>query len=121
MAQRTIKASCLCKGVIFSITGQDKGGVLCHCVNCKKFTGSAFAHNYRMLKAKVEYEKGQDLVRSWPDRETKSGKALERFFCSRCVSGNYSILVCFNWDYRVTLIWSIFIGLFTIQLTRVFA
>lgn len=86
MAQRALKASCLCKGVQFTLSGQDKGAVLCHCSNCKSFTGSAFAHNYRFMKAKVEYQKGEDLVKSYKDDNTKSGKVLERFFCGRCVS-----------------------------------
>lgn len=86
MAQRALKASCLCKGVQFTLSGQDKGAVLCHCSNCKSFTGSAFAHNYRFMKAKVEYQKGEDLVKLYKDDNTKSGKVLERFFCGRCVS-----------------------------------
>ncbi|KAL1588185.1 hypothetical protein WHR41_03013 [Cladosporium halotolerans] len=86
MAQRALKATCLCKGVQFTLSGQDKGAVLCHCSNCKSFTGSSFAHNYRFMKAKVEYQKGEDLVKSYKDDNTKSGKVLERFFCGRCGS-----------------------------------
>lgn len=85
MGETTINGSCLCKGIHFTVTGQDKGAVLCHCNNCKSFTGSAYAHNHRMMKTKIEYQKGQDLVRSYKDGATKSGKVLERFFCSRCV------------------------------------
>jgi hypothetical protein len=85
MSETTINGSCLCKGIHFTVTGQDKGAVLCHCANCKTFGGSSYAHNYRMMKTKIEYQKGQDLVRSYKDGATKSGKVLERFFCSRCV------------------------------------
>jgi len=85
MSETTINGSCLCKGIHFTVTGQDKGAVLCHCTNCKSFGGSAYAHNHRMMKTKIEYQKGQDLVRSYKDGATKSGKVLERFFCSRCV------------------------------------
>jgi hypothetical protein len=85
MPETTINASCLCKGIHFTVKGQDKGAVLCHCNNCKSFAGSAYAHNYRMMKTTIEYQKGQDLVRSYKDSATKSGKMLERFFCSRCV------------------------------------
>ena len=38
-----------------------------------------------MMKTTIEYQKGKDLVRSYRDDATKSGKVLERFFCSRCV------------------------------------
>jgi hypothetical protein len=85
MSETTINGSCLCKGIHFTVTGQDKGAVLCHCNNCKSFAGSAYAHNYRMMKTKIEYQRGQELVRSYKDGATKSGKVLERFFCSRCV------------------------------------
>lgn len=86
MSQTTISATCLCKGIHFTITGQSKGAVICHCSNCKSFAGSAFAHNYRMMKANIEYQKGQDLVKAYKDDATKSGKVLERSFCGRCVS-----------------------------------
>lgn len=85
MGSTTINASCLCKGIQFTVTGQSKGAVLCHCSNCKSFHGSAFAHNYRMMKTKVEYKQGKELLRSYKDDATKSGKVLERFFCSKCV------------------------------------
>ncbi|GAB7333923.1 hypothetical protein MBLNU13_g06036t1 [Cladosporium sp. NU13] len=86
MGETTINGSCLCKGVHFTVKGQDKGAVLCHCSNCKSFSGSTYAHNYRMMKTTIEYQKGKDLVRSYRDDATKSGKVLERFFCSRCGS-----------------------------------
>ena len=85
MGETTIHGSCLCKGVRFTVKGRDKGAVLCHCSNCKSFSGSTYAHNYRMMKTTVEYQKGKDLVRSYRDDATRSGKVLERFFCSRCV------------------------------------
>jgi hypothetical protein len=93
MSETTINGSCLCKGIHFTVTGQDKGAVLCHCANCKSFGGSAYAHNHRMMKTKIEYQKGQDLVRSYKDGATKSGKVLERFFCSRCVCWTISYLL----------------------------
>lgn len=92
MASTTINASCLCKSVHFTVTGQPKGAVLCHCSNCKSFHGSAFAHNYRMMKTQVDFQNGKDLLRSYKDDATKSGKVLERFFCSKCV--RYPYLVC---------------------------
>jgi hypothetical protein len=85
MGETTINGSCLCKGIHFTVKGHDKGAVLCHCSNCKSFGGSTYAHNYRMMKTTIEYQKGRDLVRSYRDDATKSGKVLERFFCSRCV------------------------------------
>jgi hypothetical protein len=104
MPETTLSASCLCKGIHFTVKGQDKGAVLCHCNNCKSFAGSAYAHNYRMMKTTIEYQKGKDLVRSYKDSATKSGKTLERFFCSRCVRlksspAPFSLVVATSYDY----------------------
>jgi len=95
MGETTINGSCLCKGIHFTVKGQDKGAVLCHCSNCKSFSGSTYGHNYRMMKTTIDYQKGKDLVRSYRDDATKSGKVLERFFCSRCVRlmGSFHFLV----------------------------
>jgi hypothetical protein len=104
MVETTLSASCLCKGIHFTVKGQDKGAVLCHCNNCKSFAGSAYAHNYRMMKTTIEYQKGEDLVRSYKDSATKSGKMLERFFCSRCVClktgpALFLLVVATSYDY----------------------
>jgi len=99
MGETTINGSCLCKGIHFTVKGQDKGAVLCHCDNCKSFSGSAYAHNHRMMKTTIEYQKGKDLVRSYRDDATKSGKVLERFFCSKCVCfmSSFDLLVI-TWE-----------------------
>lgn len=109
MAQKSLQLSCLCRGVQLTLSGQDKGAVICHCTNCKQFSGSAFAHNYRIMQAKVDYHNGQDLVRSYKDTATKSGNALNRFFCSRCVS------FCLTKSRRVALTAGLY-GYFEIQL-----
>lgn len=68
-----------------SVTGQDKGAVLCHCPNCQKANGSAFAHNYRFSNADLNFVKGEDMVREYKDSDTKSGNTVDRHFCSKCV------------------------------------
>lgn len=44
--------SCLCGNVKYAITGQPFSSAVCHCYNCQKITGSAFATN-AMFNAKV--------------------------------------------------------------------
>jgi len=60
----TKSASCLCGKANFSVTGVLKEALLCHCINCQKGSGSAFAYNQRFLDAKVQYQinnvSGQD-------------------------------------------------------------
>ena len=79
---------CNCKRIELSVTGVDKGAVLCHCDNCQRASGSAFAHNHRLLSAKMTVKRGQDLIKYYADSNTKSGKTLNRHFCSNCVSYN---------------------------------
>lgn len=82
----TKSSTCLCKSIHLTISGVDKGTVLCHCSNCQTFTGSAFAHNYRILNADIKVEKGAEVLKAYRDENTKSGGVLVRYFCSNCVS-----------------------------------
>ena len=38
-----MKASCLCGGVTYEITGPIHKGGYCHCARCRKFSGTACA------------------------------------------------------------------------------
>lgn len=85
MSTVTINASCLCGTVKFTATGQDKNTVLCHCSNCKKASGSAFAHNHRLIKTDLQITQGKDSIKEYGDNATKSGNTILRSFCSNCV------------------------------------
>lgn len=37
--------SCLCKGITYEIIGEPVTSVVCHCIDCKKASGSAFMAN----------------------------------------------------------------------------
>ncbi|KAK3064833.1 hypothetical protein LTS18_003502 [Coniosporium uncinatum] len=89
MSSATATGSCLCNSVAYSITGVDKGPVLCHCSNCQKTTGSAFANNHRFMKAKLDITKGEDKVNTYSDSNSISGNTLLRHFCSQCGSPIY--------------------------------
>lgn len=86
MSTSSATIACLCKGVRATVTGTDKGPVVCHCRNCREITGSAFAHNHRYMNASMSFEKGEELVKEYRDGVTKSGNVLGRNFCSNCVS-----------------------------------
>ena len=38
-----MKASCLCGGITYEITGPLQRARYCHCTNCRKFSGTAYA------------------------------------------------------------------------------
>jgi hypothetical protein len=90
-SQDSIKGSCLCQSVQYSITGNDKGAVLCHCNNCQKTTGSAFANNYRYTRAQITITSGKDTIKAYEDSNTLSGNVLTRWFCSNCGSPIYLV------------------------------
>ncbi|GAA6142634.1 GFA family protein [Hydrogenophaga sp. 5NK40-0174] len=54
---------------------------VCHCAQCRRAQGSAFATNIPVAKRDLEFLCGEDLLRSF---ESSPGK--ERVFCSRCGS-----------------------------------
>ncbi|KAK4499786.1 hypothetical protein PRZ48_007972 [Zasmidium cellare] len=84
MTTRT--STCPCKSVEIEVTGTDKGAVLCHCSNCQAQSGSAFMHNHRLTKSDMKFTRGQDFVKTYVDKNTKSGNELTRGFCSNCGS-----------------------------------
>lgn len=81
----TLTATCNCAAIQLSVTGIDKGSVLCHCSNCRRASGSAFAYNHRFLPGELKFVKGEEAIRQYVDTNTKSGNPLERHFCGTCV------------------------------------
>ncbi|KAF9493272.1 DUF636 domain protein [Pleurotus eryngii] len=80
------RGSCLCKKVQFEIHGQPWTYVVCHCVNCQKFSGSAFMANAFFLFKDVMITEGKDHIKTYEDSITKSGQPLIRSFCGECGS-----------------------------------
>jgi GNAT superfamily N-acetyltransferase len=80
-----ITGSCLCRGIRFEITG-DLGLIAqCHCVDCRKAQGSAFAVNTGVAARDFRFTAGEELLRCF---ESTPGK--HRCFCSKCGSPVYS-------------------------------
>ena len=52
MTQRT--ASCICGQLTATVTGDPVRGSVCHCLNCKRRSGSAFAVQARFAADQVE-------------------------------------------------------------------
>ncbi len=80
-----LEGSCLCGGVRFRVTGKLGPAGYCHCKQCQRASGSAFAANAPVRTRYFEIETGGDLVSEY---ESSPGKF--RAFCSRCGSPIYS-------------------------------
>jgi len=80
-----IDGKCLCGGVRFRVTGKLGPAAICHCSQCRKASGSAFACNAPVRSKYLRFESGRELIREF---ESSPGKL--RAFCSRCGSPVYS-------------------------------
>src|SRR5262249_14449684 len=76
-----IKGSCLCGGVQYEIE-TDLGPVTnCHCSQCRKASGAAFASNASVPTEAFRFVSGAELL-----REGESSPGKRRCFCGRCGS-----------------------------------
>src|SRR6185369_10377802 len=80
-----MNGECLCGGVRIEISGKVGPLVYCHCSQCRKASGTAFAANADVRRKYWQFAAGEDLVREY---ESSPGKF--RAFCSRCGSPIYS-------------------------------
>lgn len=81
----TYTANCLCNGVRLRVEGELEPIQICHCLQCRKAQGSAFAANIPVDRAAVTFDSGTELLSEY---ESSPGKT--RVFCRRCGSPVYS-------------------------------
>ena len=76
---KSIIASCLCKGVVISIKGQLRSVINCHCIQCAKTHGN-FAAYTSVLDENIIYKCKKTL------RWFNSSAKASRGFCNKCGS-----------------------------------
>lgn len=81
-----IEGSCLCGGIRYSYDGELTELSLCHCRQCQKAQGSAFAAVCPIDAAKLHFVSGRELLREYRATPDKA-----RVFCGRCGSPIYSV------------------------------
>lgn len=75
------QGNCLCGGIRFEIAGPITDIVCCHCSECRRAQGSAFATNGVVAESDFRILAGRDLLRAY---EPTPGYA--KLFCSHCGS-----------------------------------
>lgn len=75
------QGSCLCGGIRFRIEGRLEPIQICHCSQCRKAQGTAFATNIPVSTSAFSLLSGEALLKVY---ESSPGK--ERVFCSQCGS-----------------------------------
>lgn len=71
--------SCLCGGVAYSLSGELRNSVACHCVQCRKTSGH-YVSATQVTPDQLEITRDDTLV--WYQSSPKA----QRGFCSRCGS-----------------------------------
>ena len=77
--QKSLNASCLCKGVNLKIIGEFRPVINCHCIQCTKTHGN-FASYTSILEENIIFKSKKTL--KW----FKSSKKASRGFCKNCGS-----------------------------------
>jgi len=76
-----LKGSCLCGGIQYEIEAELGPVTNCHCSQCRKASGAAFASNASVSSAAFCFLTGAELLREW-----ESSPGVKRCFCGRCGS-----------------------------------
>ncbi len=75
-----LTGGCLCGAVRYECSKEPEGTMICHCIDCQRFTGTAYATVCFFPKDHVQITgelKGFDL-------ETDAGNIMTRTFCINC-------------------------------------
>lgn len=77
-----ISGNCLCEKVTFTMETKFKNFYQCHCHQCQRITGSAFASNLFTSVDNIQWLSGEDNIThySHPERE------FSKSFCQSCGS-----------------------------------
>lgn len=77
-----LTGGCVCGQVAFEVEDDFKHFFMCHCEQCRKFTGSAHASNLFTKPDNIKWLKGKDKIKSYvhPERE------FSKVFCFECGS-----------------------------------
>jgi len=81
-----ITGSCLCRGIRFEVTAELGPIAQCHCEDCRKANGTAYATNSPVARSGFRFVCGEELLLRY---QSTPGK--HRCFCSRCGSPIFSI------------------------------
>jgi len=83
MTQTTLKGSCLCGAVRYTVTGEAKRFFHCHCSRCRKATGTGHASNLFVQPGVLNMLSGEEQIRSF---KVPEAKRFANRFCATCGS-----------------------------------
>lgn len=75
------RGQCLCGSIVYEIDGELGGIEFCHCSQCRRASGTAFASNMSVAAANFRIVHGEAALKAY---ESSPGK--QRVFCANCGS-----------------------------------
>jgi hypothetical protein len=84
MGNTELKGSCLCGRVKYSISTELQTFYFCHCEQCRKITGSAFASNILAKPAEIQWLSGGENINRF---DYPGDRSFTKVFCKVCGSG----------------------------------
>ena len=85
-AMTSITGGCLCGQVRYTITAAPLWSGICHCPDCKRYTGSAFEP---FMVIPIASFSPQGELKSF-EKPGSSGRTVHRHFCPNCGSGIFN-------------------------------
>lgn len=80
---KRVKGSCLCGRVRFEVSGPFQMFHLCHCSQCRKATGSAYASNIFTAPGNITWVSGEESIKKF---RLVGEKTFNKCFCTHCGS-----------------------------------
>ncbi|KAI1274678.1 Mss4-like protein [Xylaria sp. FL0933] len=80
------EGGCFCGKVRYSIEGEPVGKALCHCLDCRKITGSTYSTNIIIPGANFKLTSGTPKAIG---KKADSGNEIVSYFCGDCGSTLY--------------------------------
>ena len=84
MGNAELKGSCLCGRVKYSLATELETFYFCHCEQCRKLTGSAFASNILASPAEIHWLSGHEQIQRF---DYPGDRSFTKVFCKVCGSG----------------------------------
>lgn len=81
MTQASFLGSCLCGSVRYEISGEPAKFYHCHCLRCRKATGTGHASNLLVKPGSLKWIKGEELIRFY---KVPEAKRFTNCFCNVC-------------------------------------
>jgi hypothetical protein len=78
-----LNGSCLCGDITYVVEEDFEAFYFCHCSQCQKVTGSAFASNIITSLDNIKWLTGFNKIKNYED----SNRAFSKAFCKNCGAG----------------------------------